>query len=149
MAMTKEALFFAVRAEASIGRVCVYRDNNGDIVVTENVNPAPEADGDGWQTWSDIKTAMRAIERLAGDAGVAVYHVRTGTEERRERSSYDPAAIGLIRIPVAAASEDLKRICTNGYPRPKRPAAEGEGQDEAPAAKRPASDDEAESPPGE
>ena len=127
-----EGLCEAAVAEAACGNVCVYHDNAArDIIVSNNMYPkAEDVDDTGSDAakWDAINDAWRKIQAEAWCDGVAVHEVDKGTASRRARS--------LVRIPVAAASEDLKRACYNGSPRPKRPASD----DDAAPAKRPATE---------
>ena len=123
----------AVVAEAAGRNVCVYHDNAArDIVVSNNVCPTlADADDTGSDAakWDAINDAWRKIKAEAWCDGVAV-------EEGNLMEGGAPPC-SRIRIPVALASEDLKKACTNGYPRPKRPATD----DDAAPAKRPATED--------
>ena len=133
MATRMAGLCEAVVAEAAQRNVCVYHDAARDIVVSNNVYPTlADVDDKGSDAakWDAINDAWRKIEAEAWCAGVAV-------EKADSEGGAPPCS--RIRIPVALASEDLKRACTNGYPKPKRPAAD----DDAAPNKRPATEDAA------
>ena len=114
--MTMGALCEAAATEAAHRNVCVYHDNKGsDIVVNNSVYPTladVDATGSDGAKWDAINAAWRKITTVAGVVGVAV-------EEVDSEGGAPPCS--RIRIPVAFASEDLKRACTNGYPTPSHP----------------------------
>ena len=118
----------AAVAEAASGTVCVYHDNDrADIVVSNTVTGTDAAHCAAIKAaWGRLDDLAHDVRWCAGTAvkGLAVEHVGKGTA----------TAYRLIRIAADLASEDLKRACYNGYPRPKRPA----GDDDAAPAKRPA-----------
>lgn len=137
MSTRMKGLCEAVVAEAARRNVCVYHDNARDIVVSNNVYPTlADVDDNGSDAakWDAINDAWRKIKAEAWCDGVAV--------EEGDLMEAGAPPCSRIRIPVALASEDLKKACTNGYPRPKRPATEeiAEAPAEAPA-KRPATEE--------
>ena len=111
--MTMGALCEAAVIEAASRNVGVYHDTAADaIMVNNNVYPTGadvDATGSDGAKWDAIDAAWRKITTVAGVVGVAV-------EEVDSEGGAPPCS--RIRIPVAFASEDLKRACTNGYPTP-------------------------------
>jgi hypothetical protein len=112
------ALCEAAVAEAALRNVCVYYDAfAGAIMVNNNVYPCladVDATGSDAAKWDAINAAWRRITTVAGVVGVAVENVD---------SEGGAPPCSRIRVPVAAASEDLKRACANGYPTPTHPGA--------------------------
>ena len=127
--MIMDALCKAVVAEAASRTVSVrYENDRGDIVVCNTVTGTDAAH------WVAINAAWERLVDLVFDVfedetptkGLALEHVGKGTA----------TGYRLIRIAVDLASEDLKRACKNGYPRPKRKASEARDDAEAGEAGR-------------